>query len=754
LTLDGLPRASYSFSIQAADTLFAGLTSSCSECTINIPATISLTITNQSFNTVDPDSTTVIITTPSGSKQPLTMTRISTGDYQSIYTPDTEGTYLLHADLTKANDQVIPTDMTFFVTQQSTLSSIVNGDVFLHTASPITVTVTNELSVPIDGASVSISNETESLHGTTDSTGKINLNLMPESLTAYTLTVEKPGFESANDQIPVQSAPDTTPPAIVVNIPALTNQNPITVNGQTEPGAQVTIAGTPVTVDDQGIFSATLTLSKGENEVHASTKDAAGNIRTADYQVILDTTPPALVVNSPIDKSNVTTETIPVSGKTEVGAVLMVNDIRVDLAKDGSFSTYTLLTPGQNKIKITATDAAGNVSTISRMVNLTPPKAFNKVAPVKGATNQPSNLALSWAASTGASSYEYCLSKASCTAASTWISTGTATSKALSGLTPGAKYYWQVRARNGSGLTYANGSLSAAWSFSVTKNPGAFNKTSPANLATGQLTSPILKWGSSLAATRYDYCYDTTKDNLCNGTWTNTGTATSKTLSGLKPYKTYYWQVRAVNSFGTTYANGGAWWSFKTAPLSATFKSIGSYDGWVLESKAGSGVGKSLDAAGQTLRLGDDALNRQYRDILSFDTTGLPDTAVITQVTFKVMLQSIIGTNPFTSLSALNVDIREPFFGTTVGLVAGDFQASASKTGVGAFGAMPVSGWYTANLGASANPYVNKSGTTQFRLRFATASNKNSVADTINLFSGNATTMADRPVLIIKYYVP
>jgi hypothetical protein len=105
-------------------------------------------------------------------------------------------------------------------------------------------------------------------------------------------------------------------------------------------------------------------------------------------------------------------------------------------------------------------------------------------------------------------------------------------------------------------------------------------------------------------------------------------------------------------------------------------------------------------------------------------------------------------------LGGLNVDIRKPYFGTTVGLVASDFQAAASMAGVGTFGTAPVSGWYTANLGSIANPYINLTGTTQFRLRFATASNNNNVDDYLQLYSGNAATAASRPVLIIKYYVP
>jgi hypothetical protein len=200
------------------------------------------------------------------------------------------------------------------------------------------------------------------------------------------------------------------------------------------------------------------------------------------------------------------------------------------------------------------------------------PGNFNKSTPAHGATDQPANPTLSWGASSKATSYEYCIDTSNNNACNTtWISTGTSTSVALSGLTPGTRY-WQVRAKNGSGTTNANGGT--WWSFTTTTLPvpGAFNKSSPPDGATSQPANPTLSWGASSKVTSYEYCINTTASCTAPSKWISTGTNTSAGLSGLTPAIKYYWQVHAKNVSGTTNANGGTWWSFTTAgsPTSPT----------------------------------------------------------------------------------------------------------------------------------------------------------------------------------------
>ncbi len=184
-------------------------------------------------------------------------------------------------------------------------------------------------------------------------------------------------------------------------------------------------------------------------------------------------------------------------------------------------------------------------------------------------------------------------------------------------------------------------------------------------------------------------------------------------------------------------------------PTTAVFKSLGVNDGWTLESAENSSVGGALSSAAATFNLGDNAANRQYRGLLHFDTSSLPDTAVITKVTLKIMKQGLAGTNPFTTHSALRAYIRKPYFGTGAALQAGDFQATGGSLAA-TFGATPAGNWYSAILTSGGRTFVNRTGTTQFRLNFTLDDNNDLSADSMIFYSGNAAA-ANRPQLVVEY---
>ncbi|HTP01022.1 MAG TPA: metallophosphoesterase [Anaerolineales bacterium] len=196
--------------------------------------------------------------------------------------------------------------------------------------------------------------------------------------------------------------------------------------------------------------------------------------------------------------------------------------------------------------------------------------------------------------------------------------------------------------------------------------------------------------------------------------------------------------------------------TFTTAggSTNAAFRSVGAYDGQVIESTESSGTGGAANATATTFRVGDDASNRQVRSILSFNTAGLPDNAVIKSVTLKIKGAGLSPANPYGTLGNLLVDIRTGAFGGNPALQAADFQVAPSRGAVMSIPNTPVSEWYSKALNSAYFAYINKTGITQFRLRFSIDDNNNHVADYIAFYSGDWSTPADRPILLITYSLP
>jgi large repetitive protein len=188
---------------------------------------------------------------------------------------------------------------------------------------------------------------------------------------------------------------------------------------------------------------------------------------------------------------------------------------------------------------------------------------------------------------------------------------------------------------------------------------------------------------------------------------------------------------------------------------SLTFQSNGNQDGWALESSENSNTGGKKNNTAKTLRVGDDAFNRQYRSVLSFNTAAIPDGANITRVTLLVKRSSSTGGNLFKNFQGLMVDVRKGNFGKPA-LQLADFKGST----VGTYGPFTpplilegwFTGWYMLDLTPAA-ARINDAGNTQLRLRFNLDDNNNFTANFLNLHSGNAAS-ANRPQLIVEYGNP
>ncbi len=208
------------------------------------------------------------------------------------------------------------------------------------------------------------------------------------------------------------------------------------------------------------------------------------------------------------------------------------------------------------------------------------PGTFTKTAPAESAADVSLSPVLSWAESSGAASYQYCVDTTDDDDCSNWVDNGTGTSVQLNNLPENTTHYWQVKAINEFGTAYADAASTAFWSFTTGALPVAFSKTSPADNTTSVSIDPGISWEESVGADRYEYCIDTTDDNDCS-TWVNNGTETSVTLTSLNSNTTYYWQVKAINSIGSVYANGdgAAFWTFTTRPGPVNFGKTSPADG-------------------------------------------------------------------------------------------------------------------------------------------------------------------------------
>ena len=208
------------------------------------------------------------------------------------------------------------------------------------------------------------------------------------------------------------------------------------------------------------------------------------------------------------------------------------------------------------------------------------------------------------------------------------------------------------------------------------------------------------------------------------------------------------------NPLGGTGTGNGAYTSGQkyTLDRNNTFLSSPAQAGWILETSENSNIGGPI-MTNAFLQLGDDTANKQYRSILYFDTAGLPDNAIITNVMLKIRSAGVVGSNPLSTFGSLLVDIRTGYFGTSPNLQAMDFQAARSAP-VGRF--LPVSGapgWYQLMLTSTQFIHINKNGPTQFRLRF-TLDDNNDHSNTIIKFYSGKTVTANRPVLLVEYRLP
>ncbi|MGE5359995.1 MAG: alkaline phosphatase family protein [Bacteroidales bacterium] len=189
-----------------------------------------------------------------------------------------------------------------------------------------------------------------------------------------------------------------------------------------------------------------------------------------------------------------------------------------------------------------------------------PPSVPSLPSPADGATGVSTTPTLTWSAN-GATSYDVAFGSSNPPPA---VATSLSVASYAPGtLAAGTTYFWQIVARNNGGTT-----TGAVWSFTTApasplpSAPSAPASPNPPDGATGVSANASLSWTSS-GATSYDLSFGTSNPppQLATGL-----TSASYSPGGLTAATSYYWQVVARNSTGTT---SGPVWSFTTAGLPA-----------------------------------------------------------------------------------------------------------------------------------------------------------------------------------------
>lgn len=136
----------------------------------------------------------------------------------------------------------------------------------------------------------------------------------------------------------------------------------------------VTVNGSLVTVNGDGSFSQAVTLVPGANSIVTVATDTAGLATNDTRSISLDQTAPVVSVTTPSDNSVTAQASLTVTGLVTdpLGVVVTIQvngapPVNAHQSGTGYDSTVTLA-PGTNTIVVTATDQAGNVSSLKRSV--------------------------------------------------------------------------------------------------------------------------------------------------------------------------------------------------------------------------------------------------------------------------------------------------------------------------------------------------------------------------------------------------
>ncbi len=178
----------------------------------------------------------------------------------------------------------------------------------------------------------------------------------------------------------------TQPPILEITRPEydymVTNEVNYRIEGITEVDVGITVAGTMVSVDEEGIFEAFVQLITGENVISVVASDTLGNRAERVVRLILDTEPPSLIIEFPMDGYVTEEDNVTILGRTDVGAILAIDGIEVSINDKGRYEQDVDLKMGRQALNVTSTDQAGNEATVTlNLERVTPEEPIEPTTP-------------------------------------------------------------------------------------------------------------------------------------------------------------------------------------------------------------------------------------------------------------------------------------------------------------------------------------------------------------------------------------
>ncbi len=186
---------------------------------------------------------------------------------------------------------------------------------------------------------------------------------------------------SGGSQKQTQNTTDTSlallPPTLDPIVTA-TNSARINISGYSISDAMITVVvngeeSAKIPTDKDGKFNtAEITLKEGENKINAFvTRKDQESSPSATFIVIYKKSNPKIEISAPLNGARIHQDSrdITISGTTDPGNRMTINDRLVIVQGDGSFNFKVTLSDGDNTIKLQAADNAGNTTDQELKVN-------------------------------------------------------------------------------------------------------------------------------------------------------------------------------------------------------------------------------------------------------------------------------------------------------------------------------------------------------------------------------------------------